>query len=69
MNLRPPGSTPLRAAVRKAAYLGSVMEYTVKTEIRPLFVIDGSVDRPVAISAEVAVAFAPRGVIAIPPTE
>jgi hypothetical protein len=43
------------------------MEYTVDTDIGPLFVIDRGVDQPLAIRA--AVAFAPRGVIAIPATE
>src|SRR5206468_6659383 len=64
--LRPAGATPLRGVVRKAAYLGNVMEYTVETAIGPLFVIDAAVDRPFAVGAEVAVALAPHGVIAIP---
>ena len=64
--LRPAGSTPLAGRVRKAAYLGSVMEYTIDTGIGPLFVVDGAVDRPLAIGAEVAVDLAPHGVIAMP---
>jgi len=60
------GSSPLDGTVRKAAYLGHTMEYTVETAIGPLFTIDGRVDRPLAIGTRVAVAFAPHGVIAIP---
>jgi hypothetical protein len=52
--------------VRKAAYLGHTMEYTVETAIGLLFTIDNRVDRPLAVGAHVAVAFAPHGVIAIP---
>jgi iron(III) transport system ATP-binding protein len=61
------GSTPLAGVVRKAAYLGSVIEYTIDTAIGALFVIDGAVERPLAIGTDVAVAFAPHGVIALPP--
>ncbi len=66
IDLLPPGATPMRAIVRKAAYLGHTMEYTVETEIGVLFVIDDDVERPLAVGAEAAVAFAPHGVIAIP---
>jgi iron(III) transport system ATP-binding protein len=65
--LEPAGSTPLAGRVRKSAYLGSVMEYTIDTGIGPLFVIDARVLRPLAVGADVAVAFAPPGVIAMPP--
>ncbi|MEP7180644.1 MAG: ABC transporter ATP-binding protein [Betaproteobacteria bacterium] len=67
ITLQSVGTTPLAGTVRKAAYLGSTMEYTVDTAVGPLFVIDGGVDRPLAVGAGVAVAFAPHGVIAIPP--
>jgi len=66
VSLRAPGSSPLAGVVRKAAYLGSTMEYTVDTAIGALFVIDGGVDRPLAVGANVAVALAAHGVIAIP---
>jgi iron(III) transport system ATP-binding protein len=52
--------------VRKAAYLGGVMEYTVETAIGALFVVDSAVERPLAVGTEVAVGLAPHGVIAIP---
>ena len=64
--LRPAGATPLRGVVRKAAYLGNVMEYTVETAIGALFAISGVADRPVAVGAEVAVDLAAHGVIVIP---
>jgi iron(III) transport system ATP-binding protein len=65
--LRPAGSTPLTGRVRKSAYLGSVMEYTIDTAIGPLFAIDGAVEQPLAVGTEVAIALAPHGVIAMPP--
>ncbi|MEO8508208.1 MAG: ABC transporter ATP-binding protein [Betaproteobacteria bacterium] len=58
---------PLRATVRKAAYLGGLMEYTLDTPVGELFVISTAVDRPIAIGSEVGVALAPHGVVAIPP--
>ncbi len=64
----PPGATPLRGVVRKAAYLGNVMEYTVETAIGSLFAINPVADRPLAVGAEVAVELAAHGVIAIPAT-
>ena len=66
--VQPAGSTPLAGRVSKSAYLGSVMEYTIDTAIGPLFVIDGRVLQPLAVGADVAVAFAPQGVIAMPAT-
>jgi iron(III) transport system ATP-binding protein len=66
IDLLPPGATPMRAIVRKAAYLGHTMEYTVETEIGALFVIDDDVDRALPVGSEAAVAFAPHGVIAVP---
>ena len=61
------GATPLRGVVRKAAYLGNVMEYTVETAIGALFAISPLAEQPLAVGAEVAVELAPHGVIAIPP--
>ena len=66
IRLEPPGTSPLEGVVRKAAYLGPTMEYTVETGIGPLFVISGGVDKPFAVGDNVAVALAPHGVIAIP---
>ena len=67
IRLRAPGESPLAGVVRKAAYLGNVMEYTVETVIGALFVVDSRVDRPLAAGSDVSVDLAPYGVIAIPP--
>ncbi|MDQ6619680.1 MAG: ABC transporter ATP-binding protein [Pseudomonadota bacterium] len=64
--LHAPGTTALEGTVRKAAYLGAVMEYTVNTIIGDLFVIDPHVDTPYAIGATVSVGFVARGVIPLP---
>jgi len=66
IQLEATGASPLDGTVRKAAYLGHTMEYTVETAIGSLFAIDSRVDRPLAVGSRVAVAFAPHGVIAIP---
>ena len=66
IRLEPAGASPLAGVIRKAAYLGYTMEYTVETGIGALFTIDNRVDRPLAAGTAVAVAFAPHGVIAIP---
>ncbi len=69
IDLLPAGASAMRGVVRKAAYLGHTMEYTVATAIGALFVIHGGVDQPRAVGAEVSVALAAHGVIAIPPSD
>jgi iron(III) transport system ATP-binding protein len=64
--LLPAGATPLRGVVRKAAYLGNAMEYTVETAIGALFAVNAATDRPLPVGTEVAVGLATHGVIAIP---
>jgi iron(III) transport system ATP-binding protein len=66
IQLEAAGASPLEGVVRKAAYLGYTMEYTIDTSIGALFTIDSRVERPLAAGTTVAVAFAPHGVIAIP---
>ena len=66
IQLEAAGASPLEGVVRKAAYLGYTMEYTIDTSIGALFTIDNRVERPLAAGTTVAVAFAPHGVIAIP---
>lgn len=61
-----PGVSPLTGVVRKAAYLGNVMEYTVETVVGALFVVDSRVDRPLSPGSDVSIELAPYGVIAIP---
>jgi iron(III) transport system ATP-binding protein len=67
IELRPDGGGPLAATVRKASYLGQLMEYTLATPIGDLFVISTAVDRPLAVGTAVGVALANHGVVVIPP--
>jgi len=60
-----PGSGGLSGTVRKAAYIGGVMEYTIATEIADLFVISMAVDRPLAVGAPVSLTLARHGVVPI----
>jgi iron(III) transport system ATP-binding protein len=62
------GSTGMPATVRKAAYLGGTMEYTLDSPLGDLFVVSMAVDRPVAPGTSVTVTFADHGVVVIPPT-
>jgi iron(III) transport system ATP-binding protein len=65
--LRPPGATPLSATVRKAAYLGGTMEYTLDTAIGELFAVSMAVEQPYAIGGAVSIELARSGVVLIPP--
>ena len=67
ITLLPDGDGSLRATIRKASYLGGLMEYTLATPIGDLFVISTAVDRPLPVGADVGVALARHGVVAIPP--
>ena len=66
IELRYDGHAPLSATVKKASYLGQLMEYTLDTPIGTLFVISTAVDRPLAVGAAVGVALANHGVVVIP---
>jgi iron(III) transport system ATP-binding protein len=57
----------LKATVRKAAYLGGLIEYTLDSPIGDLFVISLAVGDPLAAGTGVGVAFARHGVVVIPP--
>jgi len=57
--------TGLAGTVRKAAYLGGLMEYTIDTELGALFVVDMMVERPRAVGAVVKLSLANHGVVAI----
>jgi iron(III) transport system ATP-binding protein len=61
-----PGQGQIGATVIKAAYLGGMMEYTLDSEIGPLFAIGITVDRPPARGARVGVTFAAHGVLVVP---
>ena len=63
----PRRTAPIRGTVRKAAYLGGLMEYTLDTAIGDLFVVSTAVDRPLPVGTVVGVALADHGVVVIPP--
>ncbi len=62
----PPRAPHLSGAVRKMAYLGDRMEYTVETAIGELFVIDSAVARPVPVGATVYLIPARHGIAVVP---
>jgi iron(III) transport system ATP-binding protein len=64
-----PEDAPLQAIVRKASYLGGLIEYTLDSPIGELFVISVAVDYPVAVGTGVGVALARHGVVVIPPSD
>jgi iron(III) transport system ATP-binding protein len=59
-------SSPLRGVVRKTAYLGTHMEYTVDAPIGQLFVVDRDVARPIPAGTEVAIKLSDHGVALVP---
>lgn len=61
-----PSAEALACQVRKAAYLGPHMEYTLESPIGPLFVIDQRVARPHAPGASVWAMLVQTGVLIIP---
>ncbi|MEO8344445.1 MAG: ABC transporter ATP-binding protein [Betaproteobacteria bacterium] len=63
----PQQNAPLCATVRKASYLGGLMEYTLDSALGDLFVISTAVDQPVAVGTVVGIALARHGVVVIPP--
>jgi iron(III) transport system ATP-binding protein len=64
--LRKDLNSGLRGVIRKAAYLGTHMEYTVDAPIGQLFVVDRDVARPIAAGTEVAIGFSDHGVALVP---
>jgi iron(III) transport system ATP-binding protein len=65
IELAPPGEPGLAGTVRKAAYIGGVMEYTIGTAVGDLFVVNMAVDRPLAAGTEVVLKLANHGVVPI----
>jgi iron(III) transport system ATP-binding protein len=59
----------LQGTVRKAAYLGSTLEYTIETAVGDLLAVVTGVVEPVAIGSTVGLTFAPRGVAILPSTQ
>jgi iron(III) transport system ATP-binding protein len=56
----------LRGMVKKAAYLGTHMEYTVEAPIGQLFVVDRDVARPIPAGTDVAIRLSDHGVALVP---
>ena len=59
-------SSSLTGTVRKAAYLGTHMEYTVDTPIGALFVVDREVRLPLAPGSGVGVVLPAHGIAIVP---
>ncbi|TMG86089.1 MAG: ABC transporter ATP-binding protein [Betaproteobacteria bacterium] len=55
----------LPGTLRKVAYLGGLMEYTIDTALGLLFVIDMAVDRPRSVGSAVGLRLADHGVVPI----
>ncbi len=64
--LKQGGSGGLRGAIRKAAYLGTHMEYTVEAPIGQLFVVDRDVAHPIPAGTDVAIDLSDHGVALVP---
>ena len=64
--LKQGGSSGLRGTIRKAAYLGTHMEYTVEAPIGQLFVVDRDVAHPIPAGTEVAIDLSDHGVALVP---
>ena len=60
--LKQENSSGLRGTIRKSAYLGTHMEYTVESPIGSLFVVDREVSRPLPAGTEVSITLANHGV-------
>jgi iron(III) transport system ATP-binding protein len=61
------GMPGLAGTVRKAAYLGGTIEYTLLTAVGELFAISTAVDVPLAPGTDVTIALAAHGVVVVPP--
>jgi iron(III) transport system ATP-binding protein len=59
-------SSGLRGTIRKAAYLGTHMEYTVEAPIGSLFVVDRDVSQPMPAGTDVSITLASHGVALVP---
>src|SRR5206468_4040673 len=62
-----PTDGALRGSVKRAAYLGSRMEYSIASEIGELFVTSPAVDTPLAPGATVALTLTGHGITLIRP--
>jgi iron(III) transport system ATP-binding protein len=60
-------ASALRGTIRKAAYLGNAMEYTIDTPAGEILVVSSAVDAPLTPGTGVGLRLAPHGVAVIPP--
>ncbi len=67
IHLGSPGTSELSGTIRKAAYLGGIIEYTLDSTLGELFVISTAVERPFAAGDGVSIELARHGVVLIPP--
>jgi iron(III) transport system ATP-binding protein len=67
IEFRPSGTVGIPATVRKSAYVGQLMEYTLATELGDLFAISTAVDKPLQVGHSLAVGLANHGVVVVPP--
>ncbi|HVF63746.1 MAG TPA: ABC transporter ATP-binding protein [Casimicrobiaceae bacterium] len=65
--VHPANNGGLEATVRKSAYLGGTVEYTLATPIGELFAVSQAVRTPFATGEAVALTLADHGVVVIPP--
>jgi iron(III) transport system ATP-binding protein len=68
IRIGPPRDDALSATVRKASYLGGVVEYTLDTPVGTLFAVSSDVECPHAPGASVGVTLARHGVVVVPAT-
>ena len=61
-----PNDPVLACTIAKAAYLGTHMEYSVRTSAGEFFVVDRHVTRPLPIGAEAWITLADHGVTVVP---
>jgi iron(III) transport system ATP-binding protein len=61
-----PATPALQGVIRKAAYLGTHMEYTVTTPQGEVFIVDPNVGRPLAIGSDAWIGFTGAGVTLVP---
>ena len=66
ITLKPSGTTPLSGIVRKAAYLGGFMEYTIDSDIGSLFAMSLAGAGPHRVGDNIAIELAHHGVVLVP---
>jgi iron(III) transport system ATP-binding protein len=62
----PPQGPALQGEIRKAAYLGTHMEYTVATPQGEVFIVDRQVGRPLPIGSSAWIGFGNGGITLVP---